>query len=354
MRGFSKSCDLDAFKQSGLLDFYQDHKRELFLGIRNNYINIYFQGMNIAKCKPKFKTCQIAAKYCGKEGDYLDVTPDYIIDHYEGIKNRVKEFRSYRVEDAAQQQLILSNNCNRQSDWYCLDAKYLVERPLKRQNLSKNAIFDILAISRKPMDGRYCFALIELKVGTEAYDSFPKQFTKLYRANADQMQKKIRNFTFPESHSRDVRKTIDKEFPASLGSGILGHLYDFECYYRRGHADQTRMEIVKLIDDYKYLGVLEAGDFSQLSMDTLQEKPEIYFLTIGLEKTTITARELMRRCLENGPGSHEFNAEQVLGVKWKNLKIAEERALVEDNFLFTTRKCGEINDILNGHETGLA
>ena len=40
---------LNKFKESNWFEFYKQHQDELFLGIRNNYINLYYKGMNIAK-----------------------------------------------------------------------------------------------------------------------------------------------------------------------------------------------------------------------------------------------------------------------------------------------------------------
>jgi hypothetical protein len=39
----------EAFKQCELFELYEEHKDELFIGVRNNYMNLYYNCDSIAK-----------------------------------------------------------------------------------------------------------------------------------------------------------------------------------------------------------------------------------------------------------------------------------------------------------------
>lgn len=76
-------------------------------------------------------------------------------------------------EKQAQQRLVVANNQNRNSDWYCVDLEYT-------QAKEKDPAYgraDLVAVTRWPdAEGRHRVALIELKVGHESYSSaFPKK-----------------------------------------------------------------------------------------------------------------------------------------------------------------------------------
>jgi hypothetical protein len=47
-RGIGKKF-AEAFKKSGLFSLYQNHNDELFIGVRNDYLNLYYNCDSIAK-----------------------------------------------------------------------------------------------------------------------------------------------------------------------------------------------------------------------------------------------------------------------------------------------------------------
>lgn len=94
MRGLD-DIHLKKFKKSKWFDFYKQNKDEIFLGIRNNYINLYYKGMNIAKIQGNFINTSISNRYINKnfsgKSKYISITFDDFITKYEKlIKPEVK------------------------------------------------------------------------------------------------------------------------------------------------------------------------------------------------------------------------------------------------------------------------
>ena len=119
MRGLD-DIHLKKFKKSKWFDFYKQNKDEIFLGIRNNYINLYYKGMNIAKTQGNFINASISNRYINKnfsgKSKYISITFDDFIAKYEKvIKPEVKKHISQNAlwEKATQQALILKNNQNK-------------------------------------------------------------------------------------------------------------------------------------------------------------------------------------------------------------------------------------------------
>lgn len=171
MRGLDEK-HLKAFKSSRWFDFYKQNKDEIFLGIRNNYINLYYKGMNIAKIQGNFNNASISNRYINKDytgmSKYVSITYNDFVSKYEKvIKPEVSKHISKNAlwEKATQQSLILKNNKNNKSNWVCIDMEYIKQRKNSNSNNGKSfGRFDIIAINKKNFD----VALIELKVGKNA------------------------------------------------------------------------------------------------------------------------------------------------------------------------------------------
>lgn len=88
---------IQEFKESGLYDLYQSHKKDLFLGIRHNYINLYYNCASVCaieyhpKKEPKM-ICKIHKKYVkeGKKG-YTEKKPEEVIHRYDEIIENIKK-----------------------------------------------------------------------------------------------------------------------------------------------------------------------------------------------------------------------------------------------------------------------
>lgn len=174
MRGLDEK-HLEGFKKSDWFSFYKEHQEELFLGIRNNYINLYYKGMNIAKIQGSFNNASISARYIYKdfneESNYQSITYDDFKQKYEKVikpevEKHIKKNKLWEKE--TQQALILKNNknCrNNKSNWLCIDMEYTKQRENSKSNEEKSfGRFDIIAVNKN----NYKVALIELKVGKNA------------------------------------------------------------------------------------------------------------------------------------------------------------------------------------------
>ncbi len=172
-RGISKKF-ADEFLKSDLYKFYLKHKYELIVGVRNNYLNLYYNCDSIAKIKYSKGSivCEIDKYYLDgkhysskdKEKHYV-INQSQIIEQYNDIKNNSNAKAT--KEKKAQSKLVILNNENPCSNWYCLDVEYVkaFKNQDEKDKANFNGRFDIIAISKsKP----HRIALIELKYGNGA------------------------------------------------------------------------------------------------------------------------------------------------------------------------------------------
>jgi hypothetical protein len=170
-RGIDKEFS-QAFKESELFKLYQEHMDELIIGVRNNYLNLYYNCDSIAKIEYLKRTkelkCEIANHYLGEGIGRRIIKPIELCDRYDEITNRMDEDKTRSTQEKkAQSKLVLLNNLNKKSNWYCIDVEYL--KQFNNNNERKEAEFfgrfDIIALSKsKP----HKLAIIELKYGEKA------------------------------------------------------------------------------------------------------------------------------------------------------------------------------------------
>lgn len=162
----------EKFIKSELNDLYQAHKDELFLGVRNNYLNLYFNCDSIAKieCKQGKLICEIDAYYL--DGHHYKgsskrkkISPFEVFEKYHTIKANSKNKAT--EEKKSQSELVILNNGNKESKWYCFDVEWVkaFKNQQEKDDANFNGRFDILAISK---DSPHRVAFIELKYGSGA------------------------------------------------------------------------------------------------------------------------------------------------------------------------------------------
>lgn len=170
-RGITKDF-ADAFLQSELNKLYNEHKNDLLIGVRNNYLNLYFNCDSIAKIEYKQGKliCELDRYYL--DGNHYKgsdktkkIEPYEVYNNYQTIKANSKSKET--DEKKAQARLFLLNNNNKKSKWYCFDVEWVKAFENQQQkNIAKfNGRFDIMAISKKKPHN---VALIELKYGNGA------------------------------------------------------------------------------------------------------------------------------------------------------------------------------------------
>ena len=232
----------EAFKNCELNELYKSNKDELIIGVRNNYLNIYYNCDSISKVTYNSKTeeivCEIDQYYLdGKSRKSQDknkmakLSPKEIKSKYETIKEN--SARKVTNEKKAQSQLYILNNNNKDSNWFCIDVEYVKAfKDIAEKNDAKlNARFDTIAIS-KSKNNLHRVALIELKYGS-----------------------------------------------GSIGgkSGIYKHVSDFKAFQDKNFFENhLQEEIIEIIKSQINLGIPVPFNPSK---DELSN-PEFYFITL--------------------------------------------------------------------------
>lgn len=238
-RGISQDF-AEAFKKSQLNILYENHKDELFIAVRNNYINLYYNCDSIAKInytKGSIR-CEIDKYYLDgnhykkidKEKRYK-TEPNQICKQYEGIKKH-SDAKEETKEKKAQSKLVLLNNNNQASNWFCIDVEYVKQFSSQKEKNEAdfNCRFDIIALSKtKP----HTVALIELKYGGGAMGG---------------------------------------------SSGIRKHVKDFNKFYEKGYFEKhLKQEIIEIIKSQIELGIFVPFELP-LKGDLLT--PKFFFITL--------------------------------------------------------------------------
>lgn len=170
-RGISKEF-AEEFLKCDLNKLYHKHKKEIFIGVRNNYLNLYYNSDSIAKVElvKKKISCKIdkyylSGKHIKGKNKIKKIEPSDILNSYETIKENSNGKAS--DEKKAQSRLVLMNNHNADSKWYCIDVEWVkaFKNKQAKDDAKFNGRFDIIAIAKKKP---HIVALIELKYGSGA------------------------------------------------------------------------------------------------------------------------------------------------------------------------------------------
>ena len=238
----------DAFIKSDLYKFYLKNKHELIIGVRNNYLNLYFNCDSIAKIKYTRGSirCEIDKYYLdGKHYSSNDKEKHYVINQNQ-IINQYKDIKKHSnakatQEKVAQSKLFILNNENSNSNWYCIDVEYVkaFKNQTEKDNANFNGRFDIIAISKS---NPHRVALIELKYGNKAVGGK----SGIYK------------------HVRDFNKFMDKDF--------------FDRHLKQ--------EIIEIIQSQLYLDILIPFELPKKEDFLL---PEFYFITLNNKAEKLNA-----------------------------------------------------------------
>ena len=289
-RGISEEF-AKALAASKLHKLYDANNHELFWGIRNGYVNLYYNAASVCKVKydgrRKKLNCSTHKKYIAdtddsKKSDYRAIPIQKIVDDYQLIKKVINSKNT--PEKIMQQKLLYLNNSNEKSKWFCIDIEYVKQRNSSADEKDKKyGRFDIVAISKeKPRR----VALIEFKYGIGAIGG---------------------------------------------SSGIVKHAED----YTRFNEDNIlgthmRKEIIDIVAN---LNTLEICSIKIEDEGEIVEAPEFYFITLDNNpktKTQTTPKMTM--------GGYVFNRTNPKFMKIGSRKQASNT--VES-------KCGDITDPAN-------
>lgn len=226
------SIDKDFCKNFRQTKFYTDvylkHKDEIIIGIRDGYINLYYNCDSIAKIKVKSPhEATIASYYTDFKTSSL--TDENFLAYYDTIKKNSN--RRNKREKQSQQRLFIDNNSNPFSQWFCIDLEYT--KSLAGKENAEDWRFDIIAISKsKP----FKVALIELKYGRGAM----------------------------------------KE-----PSGIRTHVADFYAFYKDNKFDMLKPELVNIVHKLVDIGVEVPESLRDLNVEDVNPEPSYYFITLN-------------------------------------------------------------------------
>lgn len=317
---------------------------DLFMGIRHGSFNIYYKSMSILKVE-EAKSCfigMIHKEYADKyvplsklrtgmktetieeiEADNSSKSQQYYVynideqfvetfiqavkDRKNGLKSAIDKHVGISAQDndpltysnnargaskvsylekVAQQAIIIKNNLNKESNWYCVDMEYC------SPGLGFGR-FDIVAISKdKNPNNKYDVSLIELKYGTGSYSGYSvkREYHNAY-LEADQLydngrgdNKKKRRY-----YCQVQDNTIAK---VNFGSGIVGHCYNFSQFLFQDNKESyhnLKKEICNILNIKKNLGFFKKTccnfgailEDDQIHLSDLEDKPLIFFLTVG-------------------------------------------------------------------------
>ncbi len=253
------------------------NKLELFLGIRDDYINLYYKGANVVKIEfyknGSIKGIKTHNKYWSGIGTgYKTVS----LTELNTIISNIEKYltNENKMEKNWQQATIVRNNREKNPDWFLLDMEYIMER--KNDGERNYGRFDIVAISNNtevPIVG-----LVEVKVDIDAFSGSGGDTPNLTTCK-------------PISYSTDNAQ--------KLGSGVLGHFSDFIRYCDDskyvakdgktvGRFNVLRKEIVNILENYKELGLYSnvvQSLLEKIKIKGISDTPEILFLLFGDKKT---------------------------------------------------------------------
>jgi len=304
-RGISKDF-AEAFKQSELYKLYREHKAELFIGVRNNYLNLYYNCDSIAKVEYKQLkiTCEIdkyyldSNRYTGRD-KRKKIDPSEICENYETIKANSNSKAT--DEKKAQSKLVQLNNNNNDSKWHCFDVEWVkaFENQQQKDDAKFNGRFDIIAISKeKP----HKVALIELKYGIGAIGG---------------------------------------------KSGIYKHIEDFKKYQDKDYFD--KQEVIDIIESQKTLGIDVPDKLNNLQMKEIRGC-EFYVITLNNnaeKENASTPKQTMAGYLFN---DKRWDCKKVSTktVQTNFGDVTDKKNSIHVNFLFSTQRLDNlaINDIL--------
>ena len=318
---------IDAFKHSPVYALYLQHPDELLIGVRNNYLNIYYRLNNIAEVRLAGDSisCGIHPYFLRREGKTYEVLTGseielYITDRYEAIKYLVENKKNATMEKVAQQMLVMQNNASPLSKWFCVDVEWA--RSFNNQEEKDSCMasrMDIIAISK---EAPHRVAVIELKYGSKSV-----------------------------SGSAGVLKHIEDFKTLKDGSTHNGRRID---YY-----DGMCTDICNILKAYDALGIALPETLRNLSREEFASTPEFYVLT--LDNNTIspgatTPKQTMAAYLFS-PYSHHYltwecrrpardNVQDKLGIN-----VLDASSELPVTFIFSNQTVSNllVNDILEDY-----
>lgn len=288
-------------------------EKDHFMGIRNDYFNIYYRGLSLGKfylANKQWKV-EVSKKYLDKSNqDTNNSTRKLMLSEYlkyyktGQLHKKIEEY--IKSERVCQQRIINNNNADPKSNYFCVDMEYVMQRENSQEN--NYGRFDIIAVAKKPnKKGEHEVSLMELKLGTGAMGGVSKKFREDYTGG----------------HWSRL-----EEYEYSLGSGFLGHVANYIRYLQEPKRyNKLKTEIIDIINHFKGLGLMNEHCFEGLTAKKLAMQPEIIFLTYtGNEKKEEVIETAKRYLFKNVKDYSIYNVETITGYDLRReLSIAGQK-----------------------------
>lgn len=279
----------------------EDSNGDFFVGVREDYLSIYYKGMSIGKVEAyKNGGCKYTTSYyyangvklldesvVNKEKGKVILNPDEFWDekNFKILKSNVEdhvfgggEYAHTYLEKICQQWLINKNNSNVNADWYYVDMEYVYKNEEGNEDKHPFGRADLIAIKREPVNGIYPVAFVELKVGIDAYEGgivVPKEIKDEGKDASDKYRAKVREALKNNMWDPSLN-------PVKLGSGLASHVVDFMHFFKESFfKDDVRRELVNILKVQKKLGMISSDDpINKISnVDQLAIVPSIHIVT---------------------------------------------------------------------------
>ena len=255
---------------------------EYFLGIRENYVNIYYKGMSMARIDTYWnRACEytLSSFYAKKIPGYEDKKDEVTLTpcefwnekNQDAIKDQIWKHVSgrhgehdhkLRLEKVCQQWIINKNNANESSEWYFVDMEYIYKDKESHKSHPYGRA-DLIAIRRRPnINGKHDVAFVELKVGTKAYSGSRDSDEKMEILKKSLYDKKVDGI--------------------KLGSGLSSHMVDFMHFFAKPfYVNQVKSELIGILKWHKEFGLIsEESSLGKLNSESqIEDKPSIHIVT---------------------------------------------------------------------------
>jgi len=313
-----------------------DEKKDFFLGVRKNYMNIYYKGMSIAKIekrkrKNEFKYSMSAYYREGIAGyEKKEAMPSAVFwdnKNMNKLKTQIsKHVFGYhegeyklRLEKVCQQRIMNQNNWTEDSEWYYIDMEYVydatpIDKIEKHEHPYGRA--DMIAIKKKANkkndngEDVHDVAFVELKVGSGAYkESFSINGKGKPVEEVERLKKEQEELRKIMKEQGIYNEKLDK---IKLGSGVVSHIADFLRLfaYLDWYQDKIREELINMLAVHKKMGLIkEDSPLAKIdNVDMLASKPDYYVVSYG-KAPSVSLNEIFEK------KRHKFVDEEVKEMK---------------------------------------
>ena len=268
----------------------EDGKFRYYLGVRNNSVILYYLGSKVGEIYISGRSdnrrihFDIDKYYIGKEKDNLSSfkefrqafdDPDMIMkkayEYAYGHRTDVDITRQKKHYEKIFQQWIINHiNSDPASKWFISDMEYTDGVLPKQMRFGR---FDLIAVGKEKVEGRYPVILIELKVGHGAFGG--GRTTSKNEETRDRIK-----IAYEKLYSDLYTDPMTIE-PVRFGSGLVSHVADYLRYlnYREElYVERLKKEIIISIKTHQKIGVLDKNLFRDIREEELNDIPEVYFL----------------------------------------------------------------------------